>query len=57
MRDALRAVGHHTVAIDYSWYHRPRMPEEYVLYPLEMLVGRFRPCMIVGSRPETATAP
>jgi hypothetical protein len=51
IRAAFEAVGHAGLATAYSWYHHPREPAEMALYPLERLVGRFRPCMIIGSRP------
>ncbi|HEX7886854.1 MAG TPA: class I SAM-dependent methyltransferase [Phenylobacterium sp.] len=57
LRRALQAVGHHVLGLDYCWYHRPERPAEYVLYPIETLIGRFRPCMIVGSRPDAMGRP
>lgn len=48
---AFAAVGHTAFPTAYTWYHRPGDAAERVLYPLEMLVPRFRPCMIIGSRP------
>jgi len=49
LRDAFTAVGQELLALDYSWYHPPMRPAELAIYPLELLVGRFRPCMIAGS--------
>lgn len=49
LKDAFAAVGQKLLALDYSWYHRPLQPAEYVIYPFEVLIGRFRPCMILGS--------
>jgi hypothetical protein len=51
LRDAFQAVGQHMLALDYSWYHPPMRSAELAIYPLELLVGRFRPCMIAGSAP------
>jgi hypothetical protein len=51
LRDAFTAVGQRLLALDYSWYHPPLRSAEMVIYPLEVLVGRFRPCMIAGSTP------
>lgn len=51
LRDAFAAVGQTLLALDYSWYHPPMRPAEAVIYPLELLIGRFRPCMIAGSAP------
>jgi hypothetical protein len=55
LRDAFAAVGQELLALDYSWYHLPMRPAELAIYPLELLVGRFRPCMIAGSAPRAAS--
>lgn len=56
LRDAFAAVGQHVLALDYSWYHPPMRSAELAIYPLELLVGRFRPCMIAGSAPAEGAA-
>lgn len=55
--DAFAAVGHELKALEYSWYHRPAGAAEAVIYPLELLTPRFRPCMLAGSRPRRAGDP
>lgn len=54
--DAFALVGHRFKALEYSWYHRPIGMAEAVIYPLELLTPRFRPCMLIGSTP-AARAP
>jgi hypothetical protein len=49
LKEAFEAVGQRLLALDYSWYHWPLKPAEFVIYPFEVLIGRFRPCMILGS--------
>jgi hypothetical protein len=49
LKEAFEAVGLRLLALDYSWYHWPLKPSEFAIYPFEVLVGRFRPCMILGS--------
>jgi hypothetical protein len=56
LKDAFAAVGQQLLALDYSWYHPPMRPAELAIYPLELLIGRFRPCMIAGSAPIPAAA-
>ena len=56
IRDAFSAVGHELKALEYSWYHRPVEMTETVIYPLELLTPRFRPCMLAGSTPRRAAA-
>ena len=51
LTDAFAAVGQKLLALDYSWYHPPMRSAEMAIYPFELLVGRFRPCMIAGSAP------
>jgi hypothetical protein len=57
MEDAFAAVGQRLLALDYSWYHPPMRPAELAIYPFELMIGRFRPCMIAGSAPEESARP